>query len=129
MTACPSVSGLRPTMVTVAPAFTSDAAIARPIPRPPPVTSACRPLRVVMVISFRRERLLTGLYLQLGAGLGLGLDLQIVQILPVTHGVAEDLVPASMILRWAVDARRAIPGRSLHGEERIDEMRSAERDE
>src|SRR5829696_5371203 len=122
MMACSSVPGVRPTMVTVAPALTSDAAMARPIPRPPPVTSACRPLRVVMVISFCRERLLTGLHLQLGAGLGLRLDLEFFQILPVTHRVAEDLVPAGMILRWAMSAGRAIPGRSLHGEERIDEM-------
>src|SRR5687768_3535762 len=120
MMACSSVAGLRPTMVTVAPAFTRDAAMARPIPRPPPVTSACRPLRVVMVISFCRERLLTGLHLQFGAGLGLGLDLQLVQILPVTHGVAEDLVPTRIILWRAVNAGRAIPGRSLHSEERID---------
>src|SRR5688500_2836910 len=129
MIACSSVPGVRPTTVTVAPAFTSDAAMARPIPRPPPVTSACRPLRFVIFISFRRERLLTGLHLQFGAGPGLGLYLQFVHILPVAHGVAEDLVASGMILRRAVNAGRAIPGRSLHGEERIDEMRSTERDE
>jgi hypothetical protein len=39
-TASPSVARLRPSTVTVAPAFDSAADIASPMPRPPPVTSA-----------------------------------------------------------------------------------------
>src|SRR5580704_2388981 len=36
-----SVARLRPSTVTVAPACESVEAMARPMPRPPPVTSAC----------------------------------------------------------------------------------------
>src|SRR3990170_1228422 len=129
MMACSRLAGLRPTTVTVAPAFARRAATARPMPRPPPVTSACRPLRDVMVMSFRRERLLTGLHLQLGPGLRLSLHLEVFEILPVADGVAEDLVLAGKILRRAVNILRAIPGRSLHGEERVDQMRPPERHE
>src|SRR5882757_5295897 len=40
-TAWSSAARLRPSTVTVAPARDNVAAISRPIPRPPPVTSAC----------------------------------------------------------------------------------------
>src|SRR5258707_7895416 len=38
-------------MVTAAPACVSAAAMARPMPRPPPVTSACRPSREAIFAS------------------------------------------------------------------------------
>src|SRR5919107_1500252 len=118
-----------PSTATVAPDPTRAAAMARPMPRPPPVTTAGRHLKLVVLMLFRRERFLAGLHLQFGPGLGLGLDLQVVEILPVAHGVAEDLVLAGEILRRAMDALRAVPGGGLHGEERVDQMRPSQRHE
>src|SRR5436853_359456 len=57
----------------------------------------------------------------------LGLAPEFPQIGAIAHTVAEDLVAAREILRRALDVGRAIPGGSLHGEKRIDQMRPCER--
>src|SRR6185503_7250635 len=44
-------------MVTAAPACVSAAAMARPMPRPPPVTSACRPCREAIIASCAKNTL------------------------------------------------------------------------
>src|SRR5258706_2288162 len=62
--------------------------------------------------SLRRKRLCR-LGLELGPGLRLSLNFQIVEILPVAHAVAEDLLLARKILRRAEDTLGAIPRRRL----------------
>src|ERR1700690_3718503 len=66
---------------------------------------------------------------QLGASLWLSLNFQIVEILPVAHAVAEDLLLARQILRRAEHAIGAVPGGGLQGERRIDQMRPPQRDQ
>src|SRR5476651_284620 len=65
---------------------------------------------------------------QLGASLWLSLNFQVVEILPVADAVAEDLLLARQILRRAGNLG-AVPGRGLHRERRIHQMRAAERHE
>src|SRR4051812_20595801 len=54
-----------------------------------------------------------------GVALRLRLQFQFLQIGALTLAVAEELVAAGLVLRRAVDRRRAVPGRRLHGERRI----------
>src|SRR5262245_7796026 len=68
------------------------------------------------------------LRLQLDPGFRLSLKLQLLKILPVAHAVAENLLLAGLILRRTEDVR-PIPGRRLHGEGGIDQMRPGERDQ
>src|SRR5262249_41368615 len=77
--------------------------------------------------SLRRKRLCP-LRLQFDPGLRLSLNLEVVEILPVAHTVAEDLLLAGQILRRAEDIS-TVPGGRFHGEGGIDQMRPAERDE
>src|SRR5215475_10731036 len=77
--------------------------------------------------SLRRKRLGT-LRLQLNPGFRLSLNLEVLEILPVAHAIAENLLLSWHILRRA-ERIRAVPGRRLYGERRIDQMRPAERDE
>src|ERR1700733_16131903 len=65
--------------------------------------------------------------LQFGAGLRLSLNFQVVEILPVPHTVAENLLLAGQIGRRTEDICGAVPGRGLHGERRINQMRPPER--
>src|ERR1700722_15064805 len=67
--------------------------------------------------------------LQFGAGLRLSLNFQVVEILPVPHAVAENLLFAGEIRRRAEDIFGAVPGRRLHGERRVNQMRPPERHE
>src|SRR6202451_1989091 len=64
--------------------------------------------------------------LQLGPGLRLSLNFQVVEILPVAHAVAEDLLLARQIWRRAEDLR-ALPCRGLHRVPRIRPMRAGQR--
>src|SRR5712671_6361414 len=116
----------------------SISAVVRP-PIPPPTTIAfialtpLEPKRYAKALnshgrSLRRKRLCR-LRLQLGPGLRLSLNFQIVEILAVAHAVAENLFLARQILRWAEYRLRAVPGRGLQRERRIDQMRPAQRDE
>src|SRR5258708_16716035 len=63
--------------------------------------------------SLRRKRLCR-LRLQLGPGLRLSLNFQIVEILPVAHAVAENLLLARQILRRTEHHLGAVPGPRLH---------------
>src|SRR5689334_20446071 len=75
-----------------------------------------------------RGKRLGPLRLQLDPGFRLSLNLQLLEILPVAHAVAENLLLAGQILRRTEDVR-PIPGRRLHGEGGIDQMRPGERDQ
>src|SRR5262245_52227009 len=77
--------------------------------------------------SLRRKRLCP-LRLQFDPGLGLSLNLEVFEILPVAHAVAENLFLAGQILHRAGHVH-AVPGGCLDGEGRVDQMRPAERDE
>src|SRR5262249_4272920 len=76
---------------------------------------------------FGRKRLCP-LGLELGAGFRLSLNFQVLEILPVAHAVAENLLLAGQILRRAKHLG-AVPGGRLHREGGIDQMRAAERNE
>src|SRR3984957_18185169 len=114
----------------------SISAVVKP-PIPPPTTIAfigslhSHPYANVSITShgplLGRKRLCRFRF-QLGARLWLSLNFQVVEILPVAHAVAEDLLLAWNILRRAGNFR-AIPGRGPHGERRIHQMRAAERHE
>src|SRR5258705_3702983 len=82
-----------------------------------PLTSHSASLRCKRLCRLRR---------QLGPGLRLSLNFQIVEVLPVAHAVAENLLLAGQILRGAGNLR-AVPGRCLQRERRIDQMRTPER--
>src|SRR6202021_2924911 len=82
--------------------------------------------RKVAFGSLGRKRLCR-LRLQLGARLGLSLNFQVLEILPVTHAVAENLLLAGQIGRRAEDIFGAIPGRCLHGKRRIGQMGTPKR--
>src|ERR1700682_3785060 len=114
----------------------SISAVVRP-PIPPPTIIAfiaklhAIPRRYTKALnsharSLARKRLCR-LRLQLGPGLRLSLNFQIVEILPVAHAVAENLLLARQILRRAEYRLGAVPGRGLQRERRIDQMRAAER--
>src|SRR4051812_43783574 len=75
--------------------------------------------------SFRRKRLRSPRF-HLRPGLRLSLNFEVLEILPLAHAVADNLLPAWQILRRAKHIR-AIPGGGLHGEAWIDQMRAAER--
>src|SRR5438034_4862075 len=62
-------------------------------------------------------------------GLGLGLEPQLAQLVALARAVAENLLLAGEVLRRAVDRGRVVPGRRLHGEIGIDQVRARERDE
>src|SRR5436190_876870 len=81
--------------------------------------------------SFFNSRIPCGLalHLQLGPRPRLAADAQVLEVGAVARAVAEDLVLAGLVLRRAVDRRHAVPGCRLQGEERIDEVRAAERHE
>src|SRR6202051_2163344 len=76
--------------------------------------------------SLSRKRLCR-LRLQFGAGLRLSLNFQIVEILPVPHAVAENLLLAGQIGRRAENLFGAVPGRGLHRARRINQMWTPER--
>src|SRR3954470_658834 len=78
--------------------------------------------------SLRRKRLCR-LRLELGPGLGLSLNSQLLEILPVAHAVAENLIFSGKILRRAERVVRPVPGCRPHGEGGIDQMRPPERNE
>src|SRR3984893_3211168 len=113
-----------------------NAVVRPPIP-PPTIIAFIAPLHSIPdatqrpprshELSLRRKRLCR-LRLQLGPGLRLSLHFQIVEILPIAHAVAEDLLPARLVLPRAEHAIGAIPGGGLQGERWIDQMRPAERD-
>src|SRR6516225_1363242 len=78
--------------------------------------------------SLRRKRLCR-LRLELRPCLRLSLNPQVLEILPVTDAVAEDLLLAGQILRRAEQAVGAVPGGRLHGERGVDEVRAPQRHE
>src|ERR1700722_10851081 len=114
----------------------SISAVVRP-PIPPPTIIAF----IALLHSYltRRDRVLRShsallgrkrlcrLRLQLGAGLGLSLNFQVVEILPIPHGVAENLLLAGQIRRRAEDIVGAVPRRRLHRKRGVNEMRPPER--
>src|SRR5262249_35971971 len=61
--------------------------------------------------------------------LGLRLEAQVSPLLAVAGAVAENLLLAGEILRRTMDARGAVPGRRLHAEIRVDEVRARQRHE
>src|SRR5690242_10444638 len=63
---------------------------------------------------FRRKRL-CGLRLELGAGFRLSLNFKVLEILPVAHAIAENLLLAGQILR-RTEHICAVPRGRLHGE-------------
>src|SRR5262249_11786698 len=71
------------------------------------------------------RRLLPGI----AVGLGFCLAAQVPPLLAVASAVAEDLLLAGEVLRRAVDLFGAVPGRRLHCEIGIDEVRARERNE
>src|SRR5689334_7657037 len=73
---------------------------------------------------FGRKRL-CGLRLELGPGLRLSLNSEVLEILPVPHAVAENLLLARQILGRAKQIPRAVPGGGPHREGGIDQMRPA----
>src|SRR5579872_6477008 len=77
---------------------------------------------------FGRKRL-CGLRLQLGAGLRLSLNFKLLEILPVSLAVAENLVPARQILRRAEHLTGPVPGGSLQRKRRVNQMRAPERNQ
>src|SRR5258707_10635797 len=70
---------------------------------------------------FGRKRL-CGLGLQLGPGLRLSLNFEVLEVLPVPHALAENLLLAGQILARTEDLFPAIPGRRLHREPGIDQI-------
>src|SRR5215468_10056997 len=76
---------------------------------------------------FGRKRLCP-LRLQLDPGLWFSLNPQLLEILTVADAIAENLLLSGQILRRAEHVVCAIPGRRLHGERGVDQMRPAERD-
>src|SRR6202045_3267159 len=101
----------------------------QPIPRARNIKAVVRPpIPPPTMIAFIGRKRLCRFCFQLGARLGLSLNFQIVEILPVAHAVAEDLLLARLILRRAGNLR-AIPGRGLHRERRGHQLRAAERHE
>src|SRR6266702_8733552 len=114
----------------------SISAVVRP-PIPPPTTIAFiaqTPLNTQRDAkasrshkrSLRRKRLCR-LLLQLRPGLRPSLNFQVLEILPVAHAVAENLLLARQVLLRREYICRAIPGRGLQRERGIDQMRTAER--
>src|SRR5215471_11969161 len=73
--------------------------------------------------------LLRRLLPSVAVALGLGLEAQVSPLLAVAGAVAENLLLAGEILRRTMDARGAVPGRRLHGEVRVDQVRARQRDE
>src|SRR5215468_11536228 len=71
------------------------------------------------------RRLLPGV----AVALGFRLEAQVSPLLAVARAVAENLLLAGEILRRTMDARGAVPGRRLHAEIRVDEVRARQRDE
>src|SRR5499425_2693636 len=65
----------------------------------------------------------------IAVGLGFCLAAQVPPLLAVASAVAEDLLLAGEVLRRAVDLFGAVPGRRLHCEIGIDEVRARERNE
>src|SRR3569623_765542 len=114
----------------------SISAVVRP-PMPPPTIIAFiaqTPLDTQAMDSgshgplLGRKRL-CGLRHALRPGLGLSLNPELLHVLAIAHAVAEYLLLAGQILRRAEHPVSPIPGRGLHGEEGIDQMRPAECDE
>src|ERR1700744_3159545 len=110
----------------------SMSAVVRP-PMPPPTMiafMALTPTRTQQTALkshmplFGRKRL-CGLCLELGAGFRLSLNFKVLEILPIAHAVAENLLLAGQILR-RTEHVSTIPCRRLHGERRVDQMRTAE---
>src|ERR1700761_8446230 len=75
---------------------------------------------------FGRKRLCR-LGFQFGPGFRFSLNLEVVEILPVAHAVAEDLLLAGQIGRRTGDIAGAVPGGGLHRERGINQVRAAER--
>src|SRR5580704_5113701 len=100
----------------------SISAVVRP-PIPPPTIIAFIALLHSLLNAPRRplashsgslgRKRLRRLGLQFGAGLGLSLNFQVVEILPVAHAVAENLLFARQVGRRAEDIFGAVPGRGL----------------
>src|SRR5215472_11228494 len=112
----------------------SMSAVVRP-PMPPPTIIAFMAQNSTQDAESRRltshgplfgRKRLCRLGLELGPGFRLSLNFEVLEILPVTHAVAENLLLSGQILRRA-EYVRAIPCRRLHREGRIDQMRPAER--
>src|SRR6516225_3979801 len=82
-------------------------------------------VRLEISIPALLRRLLPGV----AVPLGLGLEPQVLKLVAVAGAVAEDLLLAGEILRRTMDARGAVPGRRLHGEVRVDQVRARQRDE
>src|SRR4051794_33990868 len=61
--------------------------------------------------------------------LRLRLELELREVRPVAHRVAENLIAAGKILRRAMDVGYAVPCRRFYGGERVDQMRPCERHE
>src|SRR5262245_40470443 len=57
------------------------------------------------------------------------LEAQVSPFLAVARAIAENLLLAGEVLRRTMDARGAVPGRRLHAEIRVDEVRARQRDE
>src|SRR4051812_26708510 len=99
-----------------------------PHPNPLPAKSGAREHGESLPSGLFGCKRLCRLGFQLGAGFRLTLNFEVLEILPVTHAVAEDLFLARQIL-WRTGNVRAIPSRRPHREGWIDQMRPGERDE
>src|SRR5262245_29471047 len=73
--------------------------------------------------------LLRRLLPRVAMGFRLRLEAQLSPLLAVARAVAEKLFLAGEVLRRAMDRARAIPGRRLHAEIRIGEVRARQRHE
>src|SRR5215468_11924564 len=81
--------------------------------------------RIEISIPTLLRRLLPGV----AVALGFRLEPQVSPLLAVAGAVAENLLLAGEILRRTMDARGAVPGRRLHGEVGVDEVRARQRDQ
>src|ERR1700676_516315 len=111
-------------------------AVVRP-PIPPPTISAFIALLHSHRDTLRRpvtshgaslgRKRLCRLRLQLGPGLRLSLNFQILEILPVTGAVAEDLLLAGQVLRRAEHPLGVVPSGGFQRKRRVNQMWAPER--
>src|SRR5499427_8013598 len=94
-------------------------------------TAACGAWRVARggMNDHDRIALLRRLLPGVAVAFGFRLEPQVSPLLAVAGAVAENLLLAGEILRRTMDARGAVPGRRLHAEIGVDEVRARQRNE